>query len=155
MTKQEFLNRAKAINVKESRGHDAPSYEWDIKFDNVKVCNCWDDSYGGELEINNYSHHSIEKIYSTIDKDSLWDEKYQWTTTLELLMSELLDNHYRDKDAKKGVVFTNGKIRGYKHTIPTLIKRGEGFLIQDIIDSVKDKSTIVNHEYLTNLKFKI
>ena len=36
ITKQEFLQRAKAINVKQSRGHDAPSYEWDIKFDNVK-----------------------------------------------------------------------------------------------------------------------
>ena len=49
MTKQEFLKRAKAINIKTMRGHDAPSYEWDITFDNVKVCNCWDDSYGGEF----------------------------------------------------------------------------------------------------------
>ena len=42
MNKQEFLKRASAKNIKEMRGHDAPSYEWDIYFDNKKICNCWD-----------------------------------------------------------------------------------------------------------------
>ena len=86
MNKQEFLKRASAKNIKEMRGHDAPSSEWDIYFDNVKICNCWDDSYGGELDISDYKGQSIESIYNKIDKKSLWDKEYKWTTTLELLM---------------------------------------------------------------------
>jgi len=63
MNKQEFLKRASAKNIKKSRGHDAPSYEWDIYFDNKKICNCWDDSYGGELTIFNFDEEeSIESI---------------------------------------------------------------------------------------------
>jgi len=158
MTKKEFLKRAKATNIKKMRGHDAPSFEWDISFDNVKVCNCWDDSYGGELDIKNYGHHSIENIYDTITKESLWDDKYKWVTCLELLLGDVLNQTLTEKDYKKGVVLTTGKIRGYTLTIPSLIKKYgyEGRKsIQEIIDSIEDKSTIVNHEYLTNLKFKI
>ena len=83
------------------RGHDAPSSEWDIYFDNVKICNCWDDSYGGELDISDYKGQSIESIYNKIDKKSLWDKEYKWTTTLELLMYELQLIGLFKKDEKK------------------------------------------------------
>ena len=101
MTREEFMTRVTVVNFKESRGHDAPSLEWDIKFDNVKVCNCWDDSYGGELQVTDYKNHRIDNIYSTIDKDSLWDEKYKWTTPLDILLEECLNNHLEKKDYDK------------------------------------------------------
>ena len=130
ITKTEFLSRVKVVNYKQSRGHDAPSYEWDIKFDNKKVCNCWDDSYGGELNVTNYDNHSIEEIYKTIEPKSLWDEEYQWTTSLELLMSDCATIHINQLEEKKGVlVGTKSKymIHGYNKSIPFLIKRGNAY----------------------------
>ena len=46
ITLKEFYRRATAKNIKTMRGHDGPSQEWDVYFDNKKICNCWDDSYG-------------------------------------------------------------------------------------------------------------
>tara|TARA_R110002012_G_scaffold16404_4_gene63397 strand:+ start:6998 stop:7501 length:504 start_codon:yes stop_codon:yes gene_type:complete len=154
MTKNEFIKRAEAVNIKKSRGHDAPSYEWDIKFDNQLICNCWDDSRGGELEITNIGHHKIENIYSTIDVNSLYDKEYKWTTTLELLLSDLLNIAIQKKDYKKGVVLNNGTIIGYNRQIPTIIKKygNNGLkMIQQLIDDVEDKDTILNKEYLLSL----
>jgi len=158
ITKQEFLQRAKAINVKQSRGHDAPSYEWDIKFDNVKVCNCWDDSYGGELDISNYKGQSIESIYNKIDKKSLWDKEYKWTTSLELLMYELKNIAIMKKDEKKGVMIGEPNfydIVGYKTSIPTTFKKWNDakesvqLSYQKIIDdAIKEGKNILNKEYL-------
>ena len=67
ITLKEFYNRATAKNIKTMRGHDGPSQEWDVYFDNKKICNCWDDSYGGELQVTNYDGKSIEDIFNTID----------------------------------------------------------------------------------------
>tara|TARA_R100001463_G_scaffold11755_3_gene32796 strand:+ start:9641 stop:10144 length:504 start_codon:yes stop_codon:yes gene_type:complete len=167
MNKKEFLQRAKAINVKESRGHDAPSCEWDIKFDNVKVCECWDDSYGGELDINNLPNQSIEDIYNQIDKESLWDEEYQWTTTLELLMYELKNIAIMKKDEKKGVMIGKTTISnnpylydivGYKTSIPTTFKRWNDSkkAYQKIIDdAIKEGKEILNKEYLSTWGLKV
>ena len=124
MNKTEFLKRATAKNVKESRGHDAPSYEWDIYFDGKKICNCWDDSYGGELEITN--HKDIEKIYNSIDKDTLYDKEFKWTTNLELLMYELKIIALMKKDEKKGIMVGVPHaydIHGFKTSIPTTFKK--------------------------------
>ncbi len=154
MNKQEFLKRASAKNIKEMRGHDAPSYEWDIYFDNKKICNCWDDSYGGELDISNYDGQSIESIYNKIDKKSLWDKKYKWTTTLELLMYELQSIGLVKKDEKKGVLVgkvNNYNIIGYKTSIPTTFKRWNDSkkAYQKIIDdAIKEGKEILNGEYL-------
>ena len=62
ITIKEFYNRATAKNIKTMRGHDGPSQEWDVYFDNKKICNCWDDSYGGELQVRNYDGKSIYKV---------------------------------------------------------------------------------------------
>jgi len=161
ITKQEFLQRAKAINVKQSRGHDAPSYEWDIKFDNVKVCNCWDDSYGGELTIFNFDEEeSIENIYNQIDKKTLWDEKYEWTTSLDLLMYELKNIAIMKKDEKKGVMIGEPNLArnvyvydivGFRTSIPTTFKRWDDSkkAYQKIIDkAIKEGKNILNKEYL-------
>ena len=80
ITLKEFYNRATAKNIKTMRGHDGPSQEWDVYFDNKKICNCWDDSYGGELQVTNYDGKSIEDIWNTIDKESTWDPDWKWHT---------------------------------------------------------------------------
>ncbi len=129
MNKQEFLKRASAKNIKEMRGHDAPSYEWDIYFDNVKICNCWDDSYGGELDISDYKGQSIESIYNKINKKSLYDKKWKWTTSLELLMYEVKEIATMKKDEKKGVMIGQPNlynIVGYNTSIPTKFKKWSG-----------------------------
>ena len=154
MTKQDFLKRATAKNVKQTRGHDAPSFEWDIYFDGKKICNCWDDSYGGELKITNYDNQSIEEIYKSIDKNSLFDKEYKWTTSLELLMDEIKTISLMKKDEKKGVIVGtpyNYQIHGFKTNIPTSFKKWPDTKksYQDMIDdSINKGLTILNTDYL-------
>jgi len=162
MTKQEFLKRAVAKNIKESRGHDAPSYEWDVYFDGKKVGNVWDDSYGGELKITNF-RFGITNLYKTIDKKSLWDEKYKWTTSLDLLMEELKVTGLMKKDEKKGVMIGtpyNYSVKGFRTSIPTSFKKwGDSGIIkdyQDIINEAVSKGqTILNAEYLRTWNLNI
>ena len=155
MNKQEFLKRASAKNIKEMRGHDAPSYEWDIYFDNVKICSCWDDSYGGELDISDYKGQSIESIYNKINKKSLYDKKWKWTTSLELLMYEVKEIATMKKDEKKGVMIGQPNfynIVGYNTSIPTTFKKWSGSkkAYQKIIDDAKKEGKeILNGEYLS------
>lgn len=163
MLKQEFLERASAKNLKETRGHDAPSYEWDIYFDGKKICNCWDDSYGGELKITNYDNQSIEDIYNSIDKDSLFDQEYGWTTSLEILMDELKMLGYMKKDEKKGVLIGipySYEIRGFKTSIPkTFEKWGVDEVTSEyqkiIDDAIKNGENILNGEYLKTFNLKV
>tara|TARA_R110000744_G_scaffold330267_1_gene435769 strand:+ start:424 stop:915 length:492 start_codon:yes stop_codon:yes gene_type:complete len=163
MTKQEFLNRATAKNVKQMRGHDAPSFEWDIYFDGKKICNCWDDSYGGELKITNEDNQSIEDIYKSINKDSLYDKEYKWTTNLELLMYELKTTSLMKKDEKKGIMIgkpNSYSIVGFKTSIPTTFKKwSKNEVMKDyqniINDAVKKGQTILNADYLRTWNLNI
>ena len=163
MTKQEFLNRATAKNVKQMRGHDAPSFEWDIYFDDKKICNCWDDSYGGELKITNEDNQSIEDIYKSINKDSLYDNEYKWTTNLELLMYELKTTSLMKKDEKKGIMIgkpNSYSIVGFKTSIPTTFKKwSKNEVMKDyqniINDAVKKGQTILNADYLRTWNLNI
>ena len=163
MTKQEFLNRATAKNVKQMRGHDAPSFEWDIYFDDKKICNCWDDSYGGELKITNEDNQSIEDIYKSINKDSLYDKEYKWTTNLELLMYELKTTSLMKKDEKKGIMIgkpNSYSIVGFKTSIPTTFKKwSKNEVMKDyqniINDAVKKGQTILNADYLRTWNLNI
>lgn len=167
MTKQEFLERATAKNIKQMRGHDAPSFEWDIYFDGKKICNCWDDSYGGELKITNYDNESyghIEEIYKLIDKDSLYDENYKWTTSLELLMYEVKAFSQFQKDVNKGVLIGssihNYEIRGFQTSIPTTFKKWSTNEVlsdyQGIINlAIKQDKTILNADYLRTWNLKV
>jgi len=163
MTKQEFLNRATAKNVKQMRGHDAPSFEWDIYFDGKKICNCWDDSYGGELKITNEDSQSIEDIYKSINKDSLYDKEYKWTTNLELLMYELKTTSLMKKDEKKGIMIgkpNSYSIVGFKTSIPTTFKKwSKNEVMKDyqniINDAVKKGQTILNADYLRTWNLNI
>jgi hypothetical protein len=163
MTKQEFLNRATAKNVKQMRGHDAPSFEWDIYFDGKKICNCWDDSYGGELKITNEDNQSIEDIYKSINKESLYDKEYKWTTNLELLMYELKTTSLMKKDEKKGIMIgkpNSYSIVGFKTSIPTTFKKwSKNEVMKDyqniINDAVKKGQTILNADYLRTWNLNI
>ena len=163
MTKQEFLNRATAKNVKQMRGHDAPSFEWDIYFDGKKICNCWDDSYGGELKITNEDNQSIEDIYKSINKDSLYDKEYKWTTNLELLMYELKTTSLMKKDEKKGIMIgkpNSYSIVGFKTSIPTTFKKwSKNEVMRDyqniINDAIKKGQTILNADYLRTWNLNI
>lgn len=156
MKKKEFLKRATAKNVKQMRGHDAPSFEWDIYFDGKKICNCWDDSYGGELKITNYDNQSIEDIYKSIDKISLFDKEYKWITSLELLMDELKTISLMKKDEKKGVMIgkpTSYSIVGFNTSIPTTFQKWDKIEVrkdyQNIInDALKKGENILNADYL-------
>jgi len=132
MTKQEFLKLATAKNVKQMRGHDAPSFEWDIYFDGKKICNCWDDSYGGELKITNYDNQSIEDIYKSIDKDSLYEI---------------------GKPTSYSVV-------GFQTSIPNTFKRWSNVEVmqdyQNIINDALNKGeTILNADYLKTWNLKV
>ena len=163
MTKQEFLKRATAKNVKQTRGHDAPSFEWDIYFDGKKICNCWDDSYGGKLKITNYDNQSIEEIYKSIDKNSLFDKEYKWTTSLELLMDEIKTISLMKKDETKGVMIgkpTSYSVVGFNTSIPTTFKKWSKDEVmkdyQNIInDAIKKGQTILNADYLRTWNLKV
>ena len=163
MTKQEFLNRATAKNVKQIRGHAAPSFEWDIYFDGKKICNCWDDSYGGELKITNEDNQSIEDIYKSINKESLYDKEYKWTTNLELLMYELKTTSLMKKDEKKGIMIgkpNSYSIVGFNTSIPTTFKKwSKNEVMKDyqniINDAVKKGQTILNADYLRTWNLNI
>ena len=163
MTKQEFLKSATAKNVKQMRGHDAPSFEWDIYFDGKKICNCWDDSYGGELKITNEDNQSIEDIYKSINKESLYDKEYKWTTNLELLMYELKTTSLMKKDEKKGIMIgkpNSYSIVGFKTSIPTTFKKwSKNEVMKDyqniINDAVKKGQTILNADYLRTWNLNI
>jgi len=163
MTKQDFLKRATAKNVKQTRGHDAPSFEWDIYFDGKKICNCWDDSYGGELKVTNYDNQSIEEIYKSIDKNSLFDKEYKWTTSLELLMDEIKIISLMKKDQTKGVMIgkpTSYSVVGFNTSIPTTFKKWSKDEVmkdyQNIInDAIKKGQTILNADYLRTWNLNI
>ena len=163
MTKQEFLKLATAKNVKQMRGHDGPSLEWDIYYDGKKICNCWDDSYGGELKITNYSNQSIEEIYNSINKDSLYDKEYKWTTSLALLMYEVSTISQMKKDEKKGVMIGKPEsynIVGFKTSIPNTFKKwSKDEVMNDyqkiINDAVKKGQTILNVDYLKTWNLRV
>ena len=163
MTKQDFLKRATAKNLKQMRGHDSPSFEWDVYYDGKKICNCWDDSRGGELNITNYDNKSIEDIYKSIDKNSLFDKEYKWTTPLDLLMWEVSNLSLMKKDEKKGVMIgtpSHYDIVGFKTSIPNAFKRlskDEVMKVyQKIInDALKKGENILNAEYLRTWNLNI
>jgi hypothetical protein len=162
ITKEEFLNRATAKNIKQMRGHDGPSQEWDIYFDNKKICNCWDDSWGGELQISNYENKNIETIYNTIDKESLYDKNWKWTTSLPLLLEEIKTNVRFSKDEKKGICLgfdkSNYNINGFKTDIKTSLSRWndskddyEKIIIQECKGDIK----VLNFEYLISMGINV
>ena len=127
ITLKEFYRRATAKNIKTMRGHDGPSQEWDVYFDNKKICNCWDDSYGGELQVINYDGKSIEDIWNTIDKDSTYDNAWKWHTDLNLALEEVKSKTNFAKDIKKGVLIgfnkSNYDIIGYKSSILDMLRK--------------------------------
>ena len=127
ITLKEFYNRATAKNIKTMRGHDGPSQEWDVYFDNKKICNCWDDSYGGELQVTNYDGKSIQDIWETIDKESTWDPDWKWHTDRNIVLEEVKSKTNFAKDEKKGVLIgfnnSNYDIIGYKSSILDMLRK--------------------------------
>ena len=163
ITLNEFYKRATAKGIKTMRGHDGPSQEWNIYFDNKKICNCWDDSYGGPLQITNYDGKSIEDIFNTIDKESTWDPNWEWHTTLELMLEEVKSRTSFAKDEKKGVCigFSKGNynIYGYNKDILTSLRlwpetKDE---YQQMINDINPKTDgkIVNWEYLESCNINV
>lgn len=163
MNKVTFLQKAKVTNYKEMKGHDGcPIFNFDLKFDGVKICNVFDDSYGGSLQIHNYKGQSIEDIYNSINKKSLWDEKYQWTTCLDLLLHQVREQYIFQKEDKKGILVGESyhycSIIGYKGTIENFIKKYKDGkkLYQNIIDEqIQKRKNILNKDYLLGLGFTI
>lgn len=174
MKLKEFFKRAKAKNVKQMRGHDAPSHEWDIYFDGKKICNCWDDSYGGELQIFNYKNQNIQDIFNKIEKETLWNEEYKIYSDIDCVLTDVLNYYYKEKEfqnaSKKGILIAKqGKysdfnqsflIRGCKYTIPyTFKKYGVGNateFYQDMIDKALAKNEeILNKEYLKGFGLRV
>ena len=113
------------------RGHDAPSQEWDIYFDNKKICNCWDDSYGGELQVTNYDGQSIQNIWGAVDYESTYDKAWGWHTNLNLALEEVKSKTNFAKDVKKGVLIgfnkQNYDIIGYKSSILDMLAKNVGY----------------------------
>lgn len=157
ITLNEFYKRATAKNYKTMRGHDAPSQEWDVYFDNKKICNCWDDSYGGELQVTNYDGKSIEDIFNTIDKESTWDPEWNWYTTLNLILEEVKSRTNFAKDIKKGVLIgfnkQNYDIIGYKSSILDMLAKNVGYKNEYVKIFTEETNTktdgfVLNWEYL-------
>ena len=176
MKLKEFFKRAKAKNVKKMRGHDAPSHEWDIYFDGKKICNCWDDSHGGELQISNYKNQNIEDIFKKIDKETLWNEEWKLEMSLDCVLTDVLNLYYKQKDfereSKKGIVIAKQNktsdskfdqrftIRGSQYTIPNTFKKYGTRLASDFYQSMIDKALakneeILNKEYLKGFGLRV
>ena len=157
ITLNEFYNRATAKGIKMMRGHDGPSQEWNIYFDNKKICNCWDDSYGGELQVINYDGKSIEDIWNTIDKESTWDPDWQWHTDMNLALEEVKSKTNFAKDVKKGVLIgfnkSNYDIIGYKSSISDMLAKNIGYKNEYVKIFTEETNTktdgfVLNWEYL-------
>ena len=156
ITLKEFYNRATAKNIKTMRGHDGPSQEWDVYFDNKKICNCWDDSYGGDLQVTNYDGQNIDDIFNTIDKESTYDKAWEWYTNLNLILAEVKSKTRFAKDGKKGVCIgfnkSNYDIEGFKTDILTSLSKWSDTkddyekIITDINPETDGK--VLNWEYL-------
>ena len=157
ITLNEFYNRATAKGIKTMRGHDGPSQEWNIYFDNKKICNCWDDSYGGELQVINYDGKSIEDIWNTIDKDSTYDNAWEWHTDLNLALEEVKSKTNFAKDIKKGVLIgfnkSNYDIIGYKSSILDMLSKSLEYKKEYVKIFTEETNTktdgfVLNWEYL-------
>lgn len=157
MTLKEFYKRATAKNYKTMRGHDAPSQEWDIYFDNKKICNCWDDSYGGELQVTNYDGQSIENIWGAVDYESTYDKAWGWHTNLNLALEEVKSRTNFAKDVKKGVLIgfnkSNYDIIGYKSSILDMLAKNVGYKNEYVKIFTEETNTktdgfVLNWEYL-------
>jgi len=157
ITLKEFYNRATAKNIKTMRGHDGPSQEWDVYFDNKKICNCWDDSYGGELQVTNYDGKSIQDIWETIDKESTWDPDYEWHTTRDIVLEEVKSKTNWLKDQKKGVLIgfnkSNYDIIGYKSSILDMLRKSLEYQKEYIKIFTEETNTktdgfVLNWQYL-------
>ena len=157
ITLNEFYKRSIAKNIKTMRGHDGPSQEWDIYFDNKKICNCWDDSYGGELQVSNYDGKSIEDIFNTVDKESTWDPDWKWYTNLEIILENVKSRTNFAKDEKKGVLIgfnkSNYDIIGYKSSILDMLRKSleyqkEYIKIFTEETNMKTDGFVLNWQYL-------
>ena len=164
ITLNEFYKRSIAKNIKTMRGHDGPSQEWDVYFDNKKICNCWDDSYGGELQVTNYDGQSIEDIFNTIDKESTYDPDYKWHTSLDLIMYEVKAKTNWAKDQKKGVLIgfnkSNYDIIGYKKSILDMLRISLNYqkeYIKIFTEEINTKTDgfVLNWEYLEACEIKV
>ena len=176
MKLKEFFKKAKAKNVKQMRGHDAPSYEWDIYFDGKKICNCWDDSWGGELQISNYKNQNIEDIFNKIDKETLWNEEYEIYSNIDCVLMDVLNNYYKEKEfqnaSKKGIVIKkqnktsdskfDGRftIRGSEYTISNTFKKygtriASDFYQSEIDNALAKNEEILNKEYLKGFGLRV
>ena len=183
MKLKEYYKRAKAKNVKQMRGHDAPSHEWDIYFDGKKICNCYDDSYGGELQISNYKNQNIEDIFNKIEKKDLWTDenipfltskKWKFERSLDTILMDVLNLYYKQKDlqreSKKGILIAKqGKysdfkqsflIRGSQYTIPNTFKKYGTRVASDFYQSMIDNALakneeILNKEYLKEFGLRV
>ena len=157
ITLKEFYNRATAKNIKTMRGHDGPSQEWDIYFDNKKICNCWDDSYGGDLQVTNYDGKSIQDIWETIDKESTWDPDWKWHTNRDIVLEEVKSRTNFAKDEKKGVLIgfnkSNYDIIGYKSSILDMLRKSLEYQKEYIKIFTEETNTktdgfVLNWQYL-------
>jgi len=110
-------------------------------------------------------HHAVKNIVEKLTKSDfkLLDEKYKWTTSLDLLMEELKVTGLMKKDEKKGVMIGtpyNYSVKGFRTSIPTSFKKwGDSGIIkdyQDIINEAVSKGqTILNAEYLRTWNLNI
>lgn len=164
ITLKEFYNRATAKNIKTMRGHDGPSQEWDIYFDNKKICNCWDDSYGGDLQVTDYDGKSIDDIFNTIDKESTWDPDYKWHTNRDIVLEEVKSKTNWLKDTKKGVLIgfnkSNYDIIGYKKPILEMLAKHINYKKEYISIfteelNMKTDGKVLNWEYLEACEIKV
>tara|TARA_R100001460_G_scaffold78214_4_gene119195 strand:+ start:2114 stop:2617 length:504 start_codon:yes stop_codon:yes gene_type:complete len=166
MTKQEFLERATVKNLQQFRGHDGQGYSAKIYFDKKPMCEVFDDAWGGELRVHNIKDGvRVEDIYKQIDVDSLWNEEWEWTTPLHLLLEDVVNKHALHKEIfknrTKGVIFDsedNYSIRGSKYTIKTTFKKYSNAkdFYQGIIDEIEaDGLEILNADYLRTFGLKV
>tara|TARA_S200002703_G_scaffold89991_2_gene77643 strand:- start:405 stop:896 length:492 start_codon:yes stop_codon:yes gene_type:complete len=162
MTKQEFLERATVKNFKQFRGHDGPGYSATIYFDKKPMCEVFDDAWGGELCVHNIKDGvRVEDIYKQIDVDSLWDEKWEWTTPLLLLLNDVVNKHALHKERTKGVMIGSEdrySIQGSQYTILTTFNKYSNAkdFYQGIIDDAEaDGLGILNADYLRKFGLKI
>ena len=164
ITLNEFYKRATAKNMKSMRGHDGPAHGWDIYFDNKKICYCWDDSYGGELKVDNYGGQSIENIWGAVDYESTYDKAWGWHTDMRLALHEVHTETRFLKDAKKGVLVgfnrSNYDIIGYKKSILDMLTLNKDYRLEyekiyTEEGHCKGDNKVINWQYLEGCDIKV
>ena len=149
---QSLINECSIKKLKFHKGHDGQGFNCDLYYKGKLVSSVYDGAYGGEFEYTTFDVElmkQLEREYNKIKEKDFY--------CIDSIVDKLINAHQLEKDKKKGVVLKRDwgyDIRGYKVSIPTLLKKYKDGLdaVQKIVDEeTKKGEEILNKDYLQTI----